>query len=105
MVTEEEHDKALAEIKRLRAQLSSVGRVNPGVVSARDTWPDDTEVNETIASETSFEGALFEIASKYGANVTSNMPRWQDGVFLREIGEFIGDVKDAAAKHLPPAAG
>lgn len=100
MVSTEEHNTALAEIRRLRAQLASVGRIDPGVVSPRDTWPDDTEVNEAIAAETSLEGALFEIADKYGANVTNNMPRWQNGVFLREASEFIGDVKAAAEKHL-----
>ena len=105
MVTEEEHDKALAEIKRLRAQLVSVGRADPGIVSPRDTWPDDADANEAIAEADSFEDALFEIAEKYGAKVTNNMPRWQNGVFLREVGEFIGDVKDAATKHLSPAAG
>lgn len=62
--------------------------------------PDDTEINATIAEEDSFAGALFEIAEKYGANVTNNEPRWQNGVFLREVGDFIADVLDAAQHHL-----
>lgn len=40
---------------------------------------------------------------KYGANVTNNMDRWQDGVFLRHIAEFIEDVETAALKHLRAA--
>lgn len=109
MVTKEEFDEALdkklTEIEVLKAQAGSVGCVDPGVVSKRSSWPDDTDANEAIAEATSFEGALFEIAEKYGANVTNNMPRWQDGVFLREVGDFIGDIKEAAEKHLSPAAG
>jgi len=37
------------------------------------------------------------------ANVTNNMDRWQDGVFLRHIAEFIEDVETAALKHLRAA--
>ncbi|MEO3931353.1 hypothetical protein WMO79_00875 [Micrococcaceae bacterium Sec7.4] len=100
MVTEAEHQRALAEVTRLQAQLRSIGRVDPGVASPKETWPDDKETNEAIAAEDSFAGALFEIADKYGANVTNNYPRWQNGVFLREVGEFIADVTAAAEKHL-----
>lgn len=100
MSTEAEHRQALAELARLRAQVRSIGHVNPGVVSPKETWPDDTDANEAIAAEDSFAGALFEIAEKYGANVTNNYPRWQNGVFLREVGEFIADVTAAAQKHL-----
>lgn len=46
---------------------------------------------------------MFEIAEKYGANVTNNMDRWQDGVFLRHIAEFIEDTETAALKHLRTA--
>lgn len=100
MTTEEEHRQTLAELARLRAQVRSIGLVNPSVASPKETWPDDSEVNEAIAAEDSFAGALFEIAEKYGANVTNNYPRWQNGVFLREVGEFIADVTTAAEKHL-----
>jgi hypothetical protein len=100
MTTEEEHRQTLAELAQLRAQVNSIGRVNPSTASPKGTWPDDTDANEAIASEDSFSGALFEIAEKYGANVTNNYPRWQNGVFLREVGEFIADVTNAAEKHL-----
>lgn len=63
-------------------------------------WPDDTEINAAIAQADSFAESLFEIAEKYGADVTNNEPRWQGNVFLREVGDFIADVKASAEKHL-----
>lgn len=64
--------------------------------------PDDSEVDEAIASADTLTEALFEIAEKYGANVTNNEPRWQDGVYLREVGDFIGDVIQAVRRHPLP---
>lgn len=95
-----ERSHLLNEITQLRAQLASVGNDDPGVVSPKESWPDDTDIDGVIAEAECFEEALFDIAEKYGANVTNNMQRWQDGVFLREVGGFIGDIKTAAAKHL-----
>jgi hypothetical protein len=105
MITEAEHQRTIDELTRLRAQVNSIGRVHPSVASPKETWPDDTDANEAIATEDSFAGALFEIAEKYGANVTNNYPRWQNGVFLREVGEFIADVTAAAEKHLSVTVG
>lgn len=87
----------LGEYKRQHQQLQSLlhPTTSTGYTNPRDTWPDDTEINASIAEEETVAGALFEIAEKYGADVTNNLPRWQDGVFLREVGEFIGDVMTA----------
>lgn len=60
--------------------------------------PDDTEWDELIADSESIQEALAAIADKYGANVTNNEPRWQDGVYLRHLGDFFGDVMDAFSR-------
>lgn len=60
--------------------------------------PDDTESDEMIARAVDLTEALFEIAEKYQAPLTNNLPRWQDGVYLRHIGDFIQDVKDQVAR-------
>ena len=60
--------------------------------------PDDTLQNESILDSEDFAEALSEIVNKYGINVTNNSPRWQDGVYLRHMGEFLGDVRDAAIR-------
>lgn len=92
-----------AENVRLRAQVASIGHVHPGTCSPVETHPDDREINEAIDESECFADAMFEIAEKYGANVTNNMDRWQDGVFLRHIAEFIEDTETAALKHLRAA--
>ncbi|UJC77963.1 hypothetical protein D4768_09810 [Rhodococcus erythropolis] len=92
-----------AEKLRLGAQVASIGHVHPGTCSPVETHPDDREINEAIDESECFADAMFEIAEKYGANVTNNMDRWQDGVFLRHIAEFIEDVETAALKHLRAA--
>jgi len=92
-----------AEKLRLGAQVASIGHVHPGTYSRIETHPDDREINEAIDESECFADAMFEIAEKYGANVTNNMDRWQDGVFLRHIAEFIEDVGTAALKHLRAA--
>lgn len=69
-----------------------------GYVSPRETWPDDREADAAIADADTFTEALFEIASKYEVPVTNNLPRWQEGQFLREVGEFVGDIKRAVAR-------
>jgi hypothetical protein len=62
-----------------------------GYVSPRETWPDDTDCNEAIAEAPTVQEAFWEIAEKYDVPVTGNMPRWQEGQFLRQAGDFIGD--------------
>lgn len=70
----------------------------PAGVEWSRAWPDDTEADEAIAESETFLEALFEIASKYNIPVTNNEIRWQDGLFLRHVGDFIGDVQDAYAR-------
>jgi hypothetical protein len=67
--------------------------------------PDDTEVDAEIAEATDLGDALFGIASKYLVAVTNNEPRWQDGVWLREMGEFIDDVKNVTGRFAVTAPG
>jgi hypothetical protein len=77
-----------------------------GVVYANaDNRPDDTEIDESIADEDSFAGAMFEIASKYDIPVTNNEERWQDGVYLRHIADFIADVQRVSERFRAPATG
>lgn len=89
-----------AELKVLRAQVASIGHVVPGAVALPDTRPDDSEYREELDDAESFSAAMFAIADLYGMNLTNNSERWQDGVFLREIGDFIGDVRSVAEKFL-----
>jgi hypothetical protein len=63
--------------------------------------PDDSEINEDISNATSLANAIWLIADKYEVNLTNNEPRWQDGVYLREISEFMTDIIDAAVKFDP----
>lgn len=106
-VVEQHTNGRIAELEsenvRLRAQVASIGDVHPGTCSPVETHPDDREINEAIDESECFADAMFEIAEKYGANVTNNMDRWQDGVFLRHIAEFIEDTETAALKHLRAA--
>lgn len=107
LVVEQHTNGRIAELEaenvRLRAQVASIGHVHPGTCSPVETHPDDREINEAIDESECFADAMFEIAEKYGANVTNNMDRWQDGVFLRHIAEFTEDVETAALKHLRAA--
>jgi hypothetical protein len=65
--------------------------------------PDDTEIDEVIATSEDLTEALFLLADKYGARVTNNNERWQDGEYLRHVGDFIGEIKTQVAKFAPPA--
>lgn len=67
--------------------------------------PDDTEIDEIIAESETLNEALFHLADKYGADVTNNYPGWRDGVYLRHVGDFVGDVLAQVARFAPaPAA-
>ena len=68
---------------------------------ARPTRPDDSEINTDISNATSLMSALWLISEKYDINLTNNEPRWQDGVYLRHIADFLTDVVDAAVKFDP----
>lgn len=71
-------------------------------MDARKPKPDDSEYDELIADSESIQEALAAIADKYGADVTNNEPRWQDGVYLRHLGDFMGDVLDAFKRFSKP---
>ncbi|TFD51980.1 hypothetical protein E3T46_07785 [Cryobacterium sp. Hh11] len=64
------------------------------------TAPDDSEANEMIATSEDLPEALAAIATKYEVPVTNNETRWQDGQFLRHVGDFMHDVK-AAFERFP----
>ena len=74
------------------------GSCHPVPETINPVPPDDSEEDEAIAEADSFVEALWEIATKYNVPVTNNLPRWQDGVWLREIGAFIGEIQDAARR-------
>jgi hypothetical protein len=63
--------------------------------------PDDAEIDAEITNSDSLGEALASIADKYGADVTGNEPRLQDGVWLRHVGDFIGEIFTAVADHAP----
>lgn len=60
--------------------------------------PDDTEANEAIRTAATFSSALCEIVEKYDIPITNNTEHWQDGVYLRELPDFMEDIRDAALK-------
>lgn len=94
-----------SDFNGLLAMLPATSRPHYEVVAVADLpAPDDTEINEVIADSPDFASALFEIGEKYSIPLTSNLPRWQDGVYVRESAEFYGEVMDAVRKHLTPAA-
>lgn len=88
-------DKDL-KIARLEAELKAL----KGDVSIHTSAPDDSDHDEEIREATNFTEALWAISEKYDVPVTNNYPRWQDGQYLRMIGDFIGEITDAAKKHL-----
>jgi len=81
------------EVLRLREQLKSHEQPfhSTGYMSPRDTWPDDSDVNSALADAESLPEAIFELIEKYEIPVTGNYPRWQDGQFIRHIGDFNSD--------------
>lgn len=87
------------DLAQLQAQSASIGHVDPGVVSPKHTWPDDTEVNQWIDEAQSLNEALLEIVDKYQIPVTTNLPRWQNGQFIRDAGDFIDDIRKVVEKH------
>ena len=89
----------------IRAALVAAAGVAPVQPSStvREA-PDDSEADIAIADADNLAEALWAIAEKYEVPVTNNMPRWQDGSYLRHIGEFIGDIKKAAAAFPQPSS-
>lgn len=61
---------------------------------------DDNEPNARIADAENLFEALVEIGDKYGAGITGNEPRYQDGRWLRDLSEFVGDI-EAAYERFP----
>lgn len=60
---------------------------------------EELERGDTIAEAESFEEALFAIAEKYDLPLTNNEPRFENGVYLRPIGDFVEDIRRAIMKH------
>lgn len=74
-----------------------------GYVSPRETWPDDAEIDEAIAEAETLNEAMFEIAEKFDVPLTNSLPRWQEGRFVRQAGDFLEDVYDAFDRFGPNA--
>lgn len=72
-----------------------------GYVSPRETWPDDTDIDEAIADAGTLGEAMFEIAAKFDVPVTNNLPRWQEGQFVRHVGDFLEDIYAAFDRFMP----
>lgn len=92
-------DERDAELFRLRAQVASIGSGRTWR-SPKESWPDDTDWDESIAEAERFSEAAFAIAEKYGAAITNDEERWQDGEFLRDVCDFQNDVQAAAERFL-----
>lgn len=72
------------------------------VYSTPENRPDDSEINLELREAESFADFIFILADKYGIPVTNNEERWQDGQFLREIGEFTGELVAGVEKYYIP---
>lgn len=70
----------------------------PAGVEWQRPHPDDGEADAFIAESETFIEALWAVADKYEIPLTNNEPRWQDGQYLREVGEFIHDVKEVVTR-------
>lgn len=92
------HREVGPELVRLRAQVKSFGVVIPGSFAGPGEAPDDSEADQVIAEAEDFREALWEIAEKYEVPVTNNLPRWQNGQFLRHSAEFMYEIEQAAKR-------
>ena len=65
------------------------------------------EMRRELAESETLTEELFDLAGIFGANVTNNDPRVQDGVPLYHVADFIGLVKEAFLRHgwTPPERG
>jgi len=92
------------EVLRLREQLKSHEQphISSGYMSPRETWPDDSDVNSAMAEAESLPEAIFELVEKYEVPVTNNYPRWQNGQFIRDMGEFFTDFETIAGRFYGP---
>jgi hypothetical protein len=60
--------------------------------------PDDSEADEAIAEAGTLNEAIWEFMEKFDVPVTNNEVRWQDGQYLREAGNFIGEIRAIFAR-------
>lgn len=61
--------------------------------------PDDRKLYEELYAAESFNEAIFVLAELYDIPVTNNEERWQDGHFVREIGDLVDDIHYLVKKH------
>lgn len=92
------------EVARLRARLESYEHPSQsaGYMSPRESWPDDSDVDRAMAEAESLPEAIFELIEKYEIPVTGNYPRWQDGQFIRDVGDFNTDFLAIAGRFYGP---
>lgn len=83
-------------VKWVRKHTGGAGNFSP-----RETWPDDSACDEAIAEAETFGLAIWEIAEKYDVPLTNNSVRWQEGVFVRHITDFIEDVRRVHLRFAP----
>lgn len=69
-----------------------------GYMSPQETWPDDSEADKEIAEAETIAEAFWEVGEKYDVPTTGNSPRWQEGQFLRPMGDFIRDCVNVARR-------
>ncbi len=85
----------------LKAQIHSLqNKVHVGSASPRETWPDHSEENKDIRESEDFSEAINALADKFSIPLTGNCDRWQDGVFVYHITEFMNDFVTIANNHL-----
>lgn len=87
------------ELRVLRAQVASFGKVQPGASNPPRDQPDDTEDNEAIDEAEDWLEAADSVGVKWGVPMTNNSPRWQDGVYLRHMGEWIADIRKVIERY------
>ena len=62
--------------------------------------PDDTEVNQEITKAEDLGEAIWALGDKYNIPLTNNSERWENGVFLRHVGDFREDVESIMNRFL-----
>lgn len=87
----------VAEIRRLRAQVDSF--TNKTVSTPANADPDDTDADLAIEEAEDFLDAALELGDKWDVPYTNNYPRWQNGQFLRHMGDWLKDVRKVAKRY------